>query len=115
MSECRNHPECPICGPIVSGDRGQDGSRIATLESQLAAAERTIAEQGRYIELANATVLRLDSELDEAKRVAVWAFKQVAFAPQVAERVFYHPLVGNVDGTDADIYRALEEAMKGVE
>ncbi len=92
-------------------------------ESQLAASEAKCAEMGRYIELANATVLRIDKELDteraaraEAERLAVWAAKhyaadiglrppRLAFSLGMADRQHIEH-----DGTDAGILAALRQA-----
>lgn len=126
---------CPTCHDDHWPDRSCKEhdlkDRIATLEAKLVEAERTIAElrsinagkvesDGRHLK----ALAEIEAERDEARRVAVWAVRKEA-------RVFWehmdyqkpllwkgqHPYQNTLFtiGTDADIYRALKEAMKGVE
>ena len=100
--------------------------RIATLESQLAEAERTIAELRGHScgkthgyqtgECVFCSREGLRRERDEAKRVAVFVAEQrITLGVGFDGRAFaYIPWRGGKlehDGTDADIYRALKEAM----
>lgn len=67
----------------------------------------------------SAELTRLQNELNEARRVAVWAARHGAtyYADKPVGHVNYwldekhrHQDERECDGTDADIYRALEEA-----
>ncbi len=98
---------CMNCLDIHSGSCDPRDARIAALE-----AERCwLLEQHDKLTVMHA---ERTVERDEAKRVAVWMVRQEAnffmtgkFSVGLGStRTFYEH-----DGTDADIYRALREAM----
>lgn len=71
-----------------------------------------------YADDAEDEIARLTRERDEAVRVAVWAARHCE-GLSGSDRLFLlfelshesDPIAIEVDGTDADIYRALREAM----
>lgn len=122
------HGEAGGLGVLEKAERSARCVReSAELSLKLAEAERTIAELRQKYEdtidgaakvalMAEKRARDAEAERDEARRVAVWAVKMCARMADsnkslmwvwVDEEAYSVPC----DGTDADIYRALREAM----
>ena len=105
-----------IMSSLTAATQNKLVDRIATLESQLAEAERTIAELRTDLRHMTQNARHYQAERDEARRVAVWASKFV-HSHHVTGFEYWDANNSRVaimsygDGTDSGIYAALRRAM----
>ncbi len=98
--------------------------QIESLTEALAAKDARISAQSATIIRLGEELAKAERERDEACELAVWAARHsVSWVPpdgQLAGRMYWFAVNGDRewlkwDGTDADIHRALREAMEGCE
>ena len=132
ISELRE-PKCPaslMCSADDDGNPAPNGWHywateypdegvVGPFESMAEAIEHGEAADYTFTDWLVRDYGRIAGERDEAKQVAVWAVRESAWLQTVTPGQIFslntREIGTRCDGSDADIYRALKEAMKGGE